>query len=125
MPPVPVEPRPLNGSERAVLEWILSADFTDAAALRSQLERTEVVAVWGAGSVSVDLRVREPVRHAAMASDLVPVGAHVHDPSGEYVGELLVWTDEGATLAALEYAWVTDEMPTALPATGAVRLSAR
>ncbi|MGX9883811.1 hypothetical protein [Streptomyces sp. NPDC002276] len=125
MPTVPVESRPLNGSERAVLEWILSADFAGAAALRGQLERTEVVAVWGSGSVSVDLRVREPVRHAAMASDLVPVDAHVHGPSGEYVGELLVWTDDGATLAALEYAWVTDEMPTALPAADAVRLSAR
>ncbi|MFE2418564.1 hypothetical protein [Streptomyces hokutonensis] len=125
MPPVPVEPRPLNAPERAVLEWILSADFAGAPALRSQLARTEVVAVWGPGSVSVDLRVREPARHAAMASGLVPVDAHVHDPSGQYIGELLVWTDGGATLAALEYSWVTDGMPTALPATDAVRLSLR
>jgi hypothetical protein len=36
-----------------------------------------------------------------------------------------VWTDEGATPAALEYAWVTDEMPAALPATDAVRLAVR
>ncbi|MGW3100848.1 hypothetical protein [Streptomyces sp. NPDC001100] len=125
MPPVPVDPRALNDSERAVLEWILSADFAGAPALRGQVERTEVVAVRGPGSVSVDLRVREPSRHAAMASELVPVDAHVHGPDGEYVGELLVWTDEGATLAALEYAWVTDGMPTSLPATDAVRLSVR
>ncbi|WP_157856342.1 hypothetical protein [Actinacidiphila yeochonensis] len=42
--------------------------------------------------------------------------AHVHDPSGAYVGEILVWTDRGAALAGLEFAWVTDEMPTSLPA---------
>jgi hypothetical protein len=108
-----------------VLECVLSADFAGAPALRSQLERTEVVARWAPESVSVDLRVREPVRHAAMASELVPVDAHVHDSSGAYVGELLVWTDEGATLAALEYAWVTDEMPTSLPAVDHVRISPR
>jgi NADPH-dependent ferric siderophore reductase len=125
MAPVPVEPRPLNSSERAVLEYVLAADFDGAPALRSQLERTEVVAVWAPGSVSVDLRVREPVRRAAMASELVPVDAHVLDRSGEYVGELLVWTDEGATLAALEYAWVTDDMPTVLPTVDEVRISTR
>jgi hypothetical protein len=98
-----------------VLECVLSADFVGAPELRSQLERTEVVA----------LRVREPVQHAAMTSELVPVDAHVHDPSGEYVGELLVWTDAGATLAALEYAWVADEMPTSLPTVGRIRVSPR
>ncbi len=115
MPVIPVAPRPLNDSERAVLEHILSADFVGAPALRAQLDQTEVVATWGTRSVSVDLRVRGPVRHAALASVLVPVDAPVHDRSGEYIGELLVWTDDGATLAGLEYAWVTDEMPTALP----------
>ena len=125
MSPEPVAPRPLNSSERAVLECVLAADFADAPALRSQLERTEMVAVWAPGSVSVDLRVREPVRRAAMASELVPVDAHVLDRSGEYVGELLVWTDEGATLAALEYAWVTDDMPTVLPTVDEVRISTR
>ncbi|MFG3041815.1 hypothetical protein ACGFYZ_33425 [Streptomyces sp. NPDC048330] len=28
---------------------------------------------------------------------------------------ILVWTDRGATLAALEFAWVTDEMPSSIP----------
>lgn len=41
---LPVEPRrPLNASERAVLEHILSADFTGASELRNHLDRTEVV----------------------------------------------------------------------------------
>ncbi|MGV9690464.1 hypothetical protein ACWDUX_15270 [Streptomyces sp. NPDC003444] len=116
MAPLPIDPRPLNADERAVLEHVLSAEFAGASRLRSQLDRTEVVAVWGPGSVSVDLRVREPREHAALPETLVPVDAHVHNPSGAYVGEVLVWTDRGATLAALEFAWVTDEMPTSLPA---------
>ncbi|WP_328561667.1 hypothetical protein [Streptomyces coelicoflavus] len=119
----PIDPRPLNADERAVLEHILSTEFTGAAQLRSQLDRIEVVAVRGPGSVSVDLRVREPCEHAALPGALVPVDAHVHDPSGPYVGEVLVWTDRGATLAALEFAWTTDEMPTSLPAVVDGRLS--
>ncbi|MBO0514191.1 hypothetical protein [Streptomyces beijiangensis] len=58
-----------------------------------------------------------------MKAALVPVDAHVLDQAGEYVGELLVWTDRGATLAALEYAWVTDEMPTSLPPVGQVKVT--
>ncbi|MFJ9469384.1 hypothetical protein [Streptomyces caniferus] len=125
MPSPPVTPRPLNPSERAVLEHLLTADFPGASALRSQLDRTEVIAVWAPGSVSVDLRVREPARHASLPSRLVPVDAHVHDRSGAHTGDLLVWLDAGATLSALEYAWTTDEMPTCLPPVDRVRLRVR
>lgn len=125
MSPLPVEPRPLDAAERALLEHILSAEFVGASELRSQLDHTEVTAVWGPGSVSVDLRVQGPCRHAALPTLLVPVDAEVHDPSGAYIGELLIWTDEGATLAALEFAWITDEMPTSLPPVVDVRLSSR
>ncbi|MFI7011937.1 hypothetical protein, partial [Streptomyces sp. NPDC050145] len=113
----------LNADERAVLEHILSAEFDGASQLRNQLGRTAVTAVWGPDSVSVDLQVREPCEHAALPNELVPVDAHVHDLSGAYVGEILVWTDRGATLAALEFAWVTDEMPTSLPTVMNGRLS--
>ncbi|MGA5041983.1 hypothetical protein ACPCA8_33840 [Streptomyces capoamus] len=115
MAPLSIDPRPLNADERAVLEHVLSAEFVGASQLRSQLDRTEVIAVWGPGSVSVDLRVREPRERAALPEALVPLDAQVHDPSGAYVGEILVWTDRGGTLAALEFAWVTDEMPATLP----------
>ncbi|WP_327732501.1 hypothetical protein OG749_45555 [Streptomyces nojiriensis] len=123
MAPLSIDPRPLNADERAVLEHILSAEFVGSSQLRSQLDRTEVIAVWGPDSVSVDLQVREPCEHAALPEALVPVNAQVHDPSGAYVGEILVWTDRGATLAALELAWVTDEMPASLPAIVDGRLS--
>ncbi|MFE7546450.1 hypothetical protein [Streptomyces gardneri] len=123
MAPLSVDPRPLNADERAVLEHILSAEFAGASQLRSQLDHTEVIAVWGPDSLSVDLQVREPCEHAALPKELVPVDAHVHDPSGTYIGEILVWTDRGATLAALEFAWVTDEMPMSLPVIVNGRLS--
>ncbi|MFE5815377.1 hypothetical protein ACFQ6S_18470 [Streptomyces sp. NPDC056479] len=123
MAPLPIDRRPLNADERAVLEHILSGEFVGASQLRSQLDHTEVIAVWGADSVSVDLQVREPCEHAALPEALVPVDGQVHDPSGAYVGEILVWTDRGTTLAALEFAWVTDEMPASLPAIVDGRLS--
>jgi hypothetical protein len=123
VPSVPISPRPLSDSERAVLEHILSCEFDGASELRSQLDHTEVVAMWAPKSASIELRVREPLRRAAMASRLVPVDARVVDQSGEYIGELLVWTDEGATLSGLEYAWVTDQMPTCLPPVERVQLA--
>ncbi|MEV7123468.1 hypothetical protein [Kitasatospora griseola] len=116
--------RPLNSAERALLEHLLSAEaeFDGAAELRAQLDRTEVVGPWAPGSVSVDLRVDEPGRHTG-PSRLAPVGAAVLDGDGEYIGELLLWTDDdGRTLSALEYAWVTDDMPTVLPPVEHVRL---
>ncbi|MGW1463243.1 hypothetical protein ACWCPT_02660 [Streptomyces sp. NPDC002308] len=116
MAALPIDARPLNADERAVLEHILAAEFVGASQLRSQLDGAEVIAVWGPDSVSVDLRVREPCEHAGLRQAIVPVDAHVHDPSGAYVGEILVWTDRGATLGGLEFAWVNDEMPTSLPA---------
>ncbi|MFJ2231450.1 hypothetical protein [Streptomyces halstedii] len=60
-----------------------------------------------------------------MPFELVPVDAHVHDESGEDIGELLVWTDVGATLAALEFAWITDAMPSSLPPAEQVLLAVR
>ncbi|MEV8628555.1 hypothetical protein [Streptomyces sp. NPDC051079] len=83
MAPLSIDPRSLNADERAVLEHILSAEFVGA------------------------LQVREPCEHATLPTELVPADAHVHNPSGAYVGEILVRTDRGAMLAALEFAWVT------------------
>ncbi|MDH6130200.1 hypothetical protein P3T39_007193 [Kitasatospora sp. GP82] len=123
MPPVPIVPRPLNAAEKAVLKHILTSNFVGASELRSQIDQAEVIATWTPRSVSIDLRVREPVRRASLVSNLVPVDAQVLDECGEYVGELLVWVEDGAALAGLEYAWVTDEMPTSLPPVERIRLT--
>jgi hypothetical protein len=119
--PLLVSPRPLNEQEKVVLWHILSAEFEGVRELRAQIGLVEVVAVWGLGSVSVDFRLRGPAARSAQREGHIPVAADVLDAAGEYVGELLVWLQDGA-LAALEYAWVTDEMPTVLPAVERIRL---
>jgi polyisoprenoid-binding protein YceI len=47
MAPLSIDPSSLNVDERAVLEHVLSTEFVDASQLRSQLDRSEVIAVWG------------------------------------------------------------------------------
>jgi hypothetical protein len=115
--------RPLTDEERRVLEHVLSLDFEGAVELRAQLERTEVAGTWSPGSPSLHLRVRRPAPPAPLVDRLVPVRAVVDDATGSPVGELLVWLDDGY-LNALEYAWVTDEMPGALPPLERIHLAA-
>ncbi|MFC1409933.1 hypothetical protein ACEZCY_24675 [Streptacidiphilus sp. N1-12] len=121
MAPEPVPPRILTQAERDVLALLLSADFEGAQELRSQLDHTQVVAVWAAGSPSVDLAVPGGIGKAQVADGEIPVGAEVHDPQGNYLGEITVWVTSGL-LSAIEYSWVTDEPPTRLPDTAALRL---
>ncbi|MEU5806471.1 hypothetical protein [Streptomyces sp. NPDC047718] len=65
------------------------------------------------------------VRPAALPQALVPVAARFHGPAGGYIGEPLAWTEDGATPAGLEYAWVGDEIPTVLPPAEPIRLTVR
>ncbi len=53
---------------------------------------------------------------------MLSVDAHVYDEGGDYLGELIVWMAHGR-LAALEYSWVTDSMPTSLPEVETLRIS--
>ncbi|MET9232520.1 hypothetical protein [Lentzea sp. NPDC003310] len=100
-------PRPLAGSERAVLERILATDITGAAALRAQLDHVTVLKPWHEGAPSLDLDTGgEP---ADVPDGVLPVAAEV---SG--VGEILLWVT-GGRLSAVELAWTTDEPPTRLP----------
>jgi hypothetical protein len=114
----------LNGQERNVLRHILSAEFEGARELRSQIDLVEVVAVWGLGSMSVNFRLAVPTARSPQRAGHIPVDADVLNAAGEYIGELLVWLDDGV-LTALEYAWVTDEMPTVLPSVERIRLRCR
>lgn len=73
----------------------------------------------------VDGAAKEPGRQAPLATSLVLVDAQVLDECGEYVGELLVWVQDGAILAELKYTWATDVMPTVLPPVERIRLTCR
>ncbi|MGW2864464.1 hypothetical protein [Streptomyces sp. NPDC001205] len=79
-----------------------------------------MVALTGTGSRTSSGPADAGLRHTIAAVD-----AHVHDQCGEFIGELLVWTDKGATLTAPEYAWITDRMPSSLPPADQVQLTVR
>jgi hypothetical protein len=77
-----------------------------------------------AGSPSIDFIVIGGVHRVVLDEAILPVDAHVHDESGEYTGELLLWLEDGL-LSSLEYAWVTDSMPDSLPEVERLRVSLR
>jgi hypothetical protein len=106
-----------------VLAHVLSVEFAGAAELRAQLDHVEVIAPWAPDSPSVDLRVQDATRSPHPGAS-IPVDAQVLNEFGDVAGELLVWLQDGL-LAALEYAWVTDDMPAVLPAVGQIRLTRR
>jgi hypothetical protein len=79
------------------------------------------VAVWAEGQPSVDLAVPRTVAPAQVPDGELPYGAEVRTSAGEYLGEVLVWVG-GGYLAAIEYAWVTDEAPDRLPDVSTMKL---
>src|SRR3954447_8820071 len=93
--------RSLSGDERALLDFLLSADFTG----RDQL-REQAVSVQTAGS-SCDCGCPSfylnPDRQLppAQVDEPVPVEAHGHDPGGHLVGVML-FVDEDGYLADIE-----------------------
>ncbi|MEU3020219.1 hypothetical protein ABZ635_22810 [Nocardiopsis sp. NPDC007018] len=111
---VSLHPRPLTTEERSVVDRILRVGFPGAEQLRRQLGRILVVASWGPGSVSVDLRFTGGVPRSRVADGVVPVTCAVLDDDGGLHGEILLWAEAGG-LSALEYAWYGDEPPRALP----------
>jgi hypothetical protein len=56
-----MESRPLTGRERAVLDALLSSDFSDVEMLRAQAEHVQVVGVCGCGCPSIDFRTEPGV----------------------------------------------------------------
>lgn len=120
--PVRVPPRALSEHERAVLTLVLSVAGPGAEALFAQLDQTQVVAQWAQGSASVDLAVDSDALRAPQYAGLLPIAANVVGESGDYAGELLVWISAAGTLAAVEYAWVGDYPPHALPPLDRIQL---
>lgn len=116
--------RNLDDREREVIAHILSVEFDGVAQLRSQLGYATAQDSWGPkGSPSFDIDVPVDCEPSSFAENLVPVTAEVTDVDGSYEGELLLWVTDGK-ISALEYAWVTDNMPGKLPDISAITLSA-
>lgn len=120
---LPMFPRPLSVSERSVIDRLLSVSVDGVDLLRRQIEHARAVRAWVQGQPSVDLEVPDFVPRAEVADGPLPIRAHVPGTSGDASAELLLWVKDGA-LAALEYAWYTDEPPTSLPAAGSIVIEA-
>lgn len=108
----PNEHRPLNETERGILDAILRrVDIPGADLLRDQIA---VTLVTGGRPTSLNLSVG-PGRPAADVPDgPLPIDALVEDEEGTYMGMIHVWIESGY-LSAIEFGWVTDATPTELP----------
>jgi hypothetical protein len=115
--------RLMDEQERSVIAHLLSVAFNGAAELREQLAFARVVENWKPeGSASFDISVPAGVGTAQNIDGVAPVNAYVTDEEGAYVGELILWIENGK-LAGLEYAWVTDSPPSRLPEVSQIRVS--
>jgi hypothetical protein len=72
---ITIEPRRLSKEERALAEFLLSAEFPGRSELKSQLEFAEVVGVCECGCGTVDLAVRGSAA-LAVCHEPIPVEAH-------------------------------------------------
>jgi hypothetical protein len=70
-----IEPRSLSPKERALAEFLLSAEFPGRDELKSQLEFAEVVGVCECGCGTVDLAIKASVARA-VCREPIPVEAH-------------------------------------------------
>jgi hypothetical protein len=114
-----VEPRDLSDNERGILVRILSeVAFDGSHELLSQVGSARIT---GGLPMFVDLSVDRSSRPARIKHAPVPVRAVVEGASGEVEGEILVWVTDGY-LSGLEFAWVTDEMPRAMPSPERLRI---
>lgn len=107
-----------------MLTAVLAVAAPWAERLRAQVEGASVSGRWGPESPSFDIRVEDHCPRAEAPSGPLPLDILVTGAGGELCGELLVWVEEGA-LAALEYAWYTDEPPRELPDPERITVSLR
>lgn len=110
--------RPLTGHEREVLAVILSADAPGAAELRAQLLDARARGPFIVEQGSLELTVAGAAHPGPSGHSLFPVRAFV-ERDGTFLGELLLWLADGR-LDSVEYATVTDDVPTGLPDPGLI-----
>lgn len=109
--------RSLSGAERALLIGILGeCRIAGAGELASQVASVEVI---GGIPTFLDLSVDPSSARAGVDDGPLEVRAFVRNDQGDFVGEVLIWVKSGY-LSAVEFAWVTDDMPERLPDIGHV-----
>jgi hypothetical protein len=114
-----MQERPLEAAERGVFQKILSQDPSPCA--RDLLAQVQHVRVSGGIPTFLRLALTTPSEPSACPDGPIPVRALVGS-EGDEDGEILVWVKAGF-LSGLEFAWFTDEMPTAFPDPTLIRLT--
>lgn len=110
--------------EISILRSILQASPSEADVLLGQLNHARITSNWApGGSPSFDISVSNDAPSSRFPDGPLPVHAEVYDDQGEYTGELIVWMS-GGFISALAYAWITDDMPSALPSLSSLRMVA-
>ena len=111
--------RDFTPHERAVLDFLVRDSVPDAAVLREQIAVARFVKPWFERSSSFDFVVADSAPRMIGTGPLVEAGASVYADAEDrcdtsYVGEIFLWKEDGLA-NSLEFSWVTDEMPDALP----------
>jgi hypothetical protein len=114
-----VDARELTPQERALIRRVLeAAAFEGASRLMAQVDAAGVT---GGLTTLLDLEVGPAAPAADVADGPIPVRALVEGPQGSIEGEILIWVRDGY-LSGLEFAWVSDEAPDAMPSPDQVKV---
>lgn len=107
-------PRPPTARERAVLDFLLTADVPGVEALRIQAQTVSVTSYCGCGCPSIALEVdRESAPQSALG-DCLAVETHSDPEDPEDMLWLFLWTKDG-WLSYLEISWISKVPPRLLP----------
>jgi len=108
------EPRPLTGTERALLDALLAHDFTGAAVLRTQVDAATATTGCTCGCGTIDLYVAASAPNAGVAGP-APVEGTVRGPDGRPTGGVLLFVEDGR-LGRLDITSHGDPLPVPDPA---------
>ena len=116
--------RPFSQREKQLLQH-LATQGQNADILMAQIQAAQNDAAWFAGSQSFDIVTDTNVPPYWSGEDIgggrqigsgctVRIDGSLPDSETNYIGEVFRWIVDGR-LSALEYSWVTEDMPIELP----------
>jgi hypothetical protein len=111
--------RELTSIEQGLLRRVIAAvPFPGSEELLAQIPETKVV---GGLPMSLHLFAERSAPRAPCKDGPIPVRAIAEGGKGQPLGEMFVWVKDGY-LDALEYGWLTDEMPDSMPSPDRIRI---
>ena len=115
------DPRPLNETERSLVEILLAPDFPGSKELRAQIPDAVVVGTCDCGCPTVDISVSSSAPRSGANGPLAPYEGRVTPLQDEPVGEILLFLDAGY-ISSLEYVFYADPPPKDWPTLDRVEL---